>query len=363
MATATTPRTAWAMAVIPVVAVVAVGLFWFGEPATHVLVLLGLLLVAAVFAAVHHAEVIAARVGEPYGSLVLAVAVTVVEVGMIVTLMLESPDSTQTLARDTIFAALMIICNGIVGLSLLVKSVLRREAVFNPGGVGGALAAIAVLATLTLVFPSLTSSGAGQAFSPFQLTFAAIVSLVLYLVFLFVQTVRHRDYFLPPDRVAVASAHADPPSNRTALASGALLLLALVGVVGLAKLTSPLLKTAIVGAGLPSALVAVSIAMIVLLPESIAAARAAVVGRTQTSLNLAYGSALASIGLTIPAIAVFSLVFGFPVILGLDPSEIVLLGLTLLVSVLTVLPGRATVLQGAVHLCILGSFLAFVIAP
>ena len=363
MSAAATPATTWTMRVIPPIAVLAVALGWFSQPATGVLVVLGFFLIAAVFAAVHHAEVIAAKVGEPFGSLVLAVAVTVVEVGMIVTLMLESPDTTQALARDTIFAALMIICNGIVGLSLLVKSVRRREAVFTPSGVGGALAAIAVLATLTLVFPSFTSSAPGQAFTPFQLGFAAVVSLVLYLVFVFVQTVRHRDYFLPPGRAEVASAHAAPPSTRAAFASLALLLFALVGVVGLAKLTSPLLKTAIVGAGLPSALVAVSIAMVVLLPESIAAVRAALVGRSQTSLNLAYGSALASIGLTIPVIAVFSIVFGYPVTLGLNPSEVVLLMLTLIVSVLTVLPGKATVLQGAVHLCILGSFLAFIIAP
>lgn len=353
----------FAMWLIPLLALAAVLWGFAVTPTGLVLWLMGALLVAAVFTAVHHAELVAARVGEPYGSLVLAVAVTVVEVGMIVTLMLESPDTTQTLARDTIFSALMIIANGIVGLSLLAKSLRRREAVFTPEGAGGAIAAIAVLATLTLVFPSLTSSAPGSAFTPFQLTYVAIVSLLLYLLFVFVQTVRHRDYFLPPERVDDSNSHAEPPTNRAALVSLVLLVIALVGVVGLAKLTSPLLKSAIVGAGLPSALVAVSIAVIVLLPESIAAVRAALVGRSQTSLNLAYGSAMASIGLTIPVIAVFSLVFGYPVILGLNPSEISLLVLTLLVSVLTVVPGRATILQGAVHLAILGSFLVFIIQP
>lgn len=353
-----------AMYVVPPISLVVLGWGWFSQPATAVLVLMGLLLIAAVFAAVHHAEVIAARVGEPFGSLVLAVAVTVVEAGMIVTLMLESPETTQTLARDTIFSALMIICNGIVGLSLLVKSVKRHKAVFTPEGVGGALAAIAVLSTLTLVFPSLTSSGTGAEFSPLQLGFAAFVSLVLYLVFVFVQTIRHRDYFLPPTSSSpTVTAHITPPSTREALWSTVFLLASLIGVVGLAKLTSPLLKAAITGAGLPSALVAVSIAVIVLLPESIAAVRAAMVGRSQTSLNLAYGSAMASIGLTIPVLAVLSLVFGFPLVLGLNPSEISLLFLTLLVSVLTVLPGKATVLQGVVHLSILGGFLVFVIQP
>lgn len=348
---------------IPVIAAVAFAIGWFVHPTVAVLYLFGGVLIAAVFAAVHHAEVIAARVGEPFGSLVLAVAVTIVEVGMIVTLMLESPNTTQSLAQETVFSALMLICNGIVGLSLLVKSVKKHEAVFTPEGVSGALAAIAVLATLTLVFPSLTASAPGTAFTPFQLGFVAVIALVLYLVFVFVQTVRHRDYFLPPGPSSSDESHVERPTTASALMSLGLLVLALVGVVGLAKLTSPLLKEAILGAGLPSTLVAVSIAVIVLLPESIAAIRAALVGRSQTSLNLAYGSALASIGLTIPVIAVLSLSFGFPLQLGLNPAEITLLALTMLVSILTVLPGKATVLQGAVHLAILGSFLAFVIQP
>ncbi|MGV1034093.1 MAG: calcium:proton antiporter [Microbacteriaceae bacterium] len=355
--------TKWILRLVPPIAAAAFAVGWFTHPSGPVLWLLGALLVAAVFSAVHHAEVIAAKVGEPFGSLVLAVSVTVVEVGMIVTLMLESPETTHALAKETVFAALMIICNGIVGLSLLVKSLKRHEAVFTPEGAGGALAAITVLATLTLVFPSLTSSAPSQAFTPFQLSFVAVVSLVLYLVFVFVQTVRHRDYFLPPGPATDDDTHVDSPSTATAWSSVAFLALALVGVVGLAKLTSPLLKSAIIGAGLPSSLVAVSIAVIVLLPESIAAVRAALVGRSQTSLNLAYGSAMASIGLTIPVIAMLALTFGFPLELGLNPAEITLLALTMLVSVLTVLPGKATVLQGAVHLTILGSFLAFVIQP
>lgn len=363
MSTSHSSAIEWSVRIIPPVAAVAFVIGWFIHPDGLVLWLFGALLVAAVFTAVHHAEVIAARLGEPFGSLVLAVSVTIVEVGMIVTLMLESPDTTHALARETVFSALMLICNGIVGLSLLVKSIKRHEAVFNPEGVSGALAAIAVLATLTLVFPTLTSSNSDRAFTPFQLSFVAAVSLVLYLVFVFVQTVRHRDYFLPPDISGAADVHVSPPSNREAWRSLGLLVLALIGVVGLAKLTSPLLKGAILGAGLPSSMVAVSIAVIVLLPESIAAIRAASRGRSQTSLNLAYGSAMASIGLTIPVIAVLSLMFGFQLDLGLNPGEICLLALTLLVSALTVIPGKATVLQGAVHLCILGSFLLFVIQP
>ncbi|HLP22703.1 MAG TPA: ionic transporter y4hA [Microbacteriaceae bacterium] len=363
MQTSNRPRWELALRILPIVAAGAFAWSWLSAPSDPMLIALGFLLVASVFAAVHHAEIVAARVGEPFGSLVLAVAVTVVEVGMIVALMLDSPESTQGLARETVFSALMIICNGIVGLSLLVKSLKRFEAVFTPEGVSGALAAIAVLATLALVLPSVTSSAPGQSFTPFQLGFTAIASLTLYLVFVFVQAVRHRDYFLPPGLAASADAHVERPSRRSAFTSLVLLVVALVGVVGLAKETSPVVKHLIVGAGLPSSLVAVSIALVVLLPESIAALRAATVGRSQTSLNLAYGSAMASIGLTIPVIATLSLMWGFHLDLGLRPSEITLLALTIVVSVLTVIPGKASILQGAIHLSILAAFLTFVIQP
>lgn len=352
---------------VPLLAVAALAWAWIVHPAPPVLALLGLLLAGAVFTAVHHAEVIAARLGEPFGSLVLAVAVTVAEVGMIVTLMVSSPETTTTLARDTVFSALMLICNGIVGVSLILKALLRHTALFTPDGVGGALAAITVLATLTMVFPNFTRSAPSGEFSPLQLGFTAVVSLVLYLVFVFVQTIRHRDFFLPPElpnkpRLSNQE-HGPRPSGQAALISLVFLLISLVGVVGLSKVTTPLLTSGLDHLGLPSGMVAVGIAVIVLLPESISAIRAALHGRSQTSLNLAYGSAMASIGLTIPVIAVLSLAFGFPIVLGLGPSDIVLLTLTMVVSILTVLPGKATVLQGAIHLCILGSFLVFVISP
>jgi len=357
----------WHIAV-PIVALVGLGLSWGRELPMAVLAILGVLLAGAVLSAVHHAEVVAAKVGEPFGSLVLAVAVTVIEVALIVTLMATSPSGTEALARDTVFAALMITLNGIVGVSLLARTLRGGEATFTASGAVSGLSAVAVLATLSLILPTFTTSTEGPTLSTTQLAFAALAALVIYLLFVLVQTVRHRDYFLPDDdelgsSAADDSGHASAPSARTAAISLALLIGALVAVVGLAKVTSPLIESGIASVGLPPAAVAVSIALLVLLPESIAAVRAARRGRVQTSLNLAYGSAMASIGLTIPTIAVMSWLFGYNLILGLDATAIVLLAATLFTGLGTVLSGRATVLQGGLHLSLLTGFLVLVAAP
>jgi len=316
---------------------------------------------------VHHAEVVALRVGEPFGSLVLAVAVTVIEVALIVTLMVTGDSGkTQSLARDTVFAAVMITCNGILGLCLLVATVKRHVAVFNAEGTGGALATVATLATLSLVLPSFTTSRTGPEFSPGQLTFAALASLALYGLFVTVQTGRHRDYFLPVTRTGELieeEQHADPPTNRAALVSLGLLMVALVAVVGDAKAVSPTIESGVESAGFPPSFVGVVIALLVLLPETLAAVRAARRDRVQTSLNLALGSAMASIGLTIPAIAVAMIWLDGPLVLGLGATQIVLLGLTVVVGVLTVVPGRATLLQSGVHLVLFAAFIALAINP
>lgn len=352
--------------VVPLLALVALLFSWNANLGAATQLGLGLLLVATVYVAVHHAETVALRVGEPFGTIILAVAVTIIEVGMIVVLILESPDTSRNLARDTVFAAVMITTNAIVGSSLLVKTLRRKVATFRSEGVSGALAVLAALSILSLVLPSVTTSTPGPTFTNFQLAFAAVTSLTLYLLFVVMQTIRHRDYFLPPPRdskVLSPSVHAETPSTRQAIISLLLLFTSLVAVVGLAKVTSPLVKSAVLDAGLPQAVVAVSIAVVVLAPEWISALRAARYGRTQTSLNLAYGSALASIGLTIPVLAVISIVFGYQVNLGLGPTETNLLYLTLIVSALTVVSGRATLLQAAVHLGIFGAFLLTVVAP
>lgn len=349
----------------PVVAALALGLAWGRDLPGLAVGLVTVCLIAAVLSAVHHAEVVAHRVGEPFGSLVLAVAVTVIEVGLIVTLMAGGGEKTSTYARDTVFAAVMITCNGIVGLSLLVAALRNRVAVFNAEGSGGALATVCTLATMTLVLPAFTTSHSGPEFSGPQLAFAAVASLCLYGVFVGVQTVRHRDYFLPVPRPGHDSDddHAAPPGARETWFSVGLLLLALVAVVGNAKLISPTIEDGVQSAGLPKAVVGVVIALMVLLPETLAAVRAARRDRFQTSLNLAYGSAIASIGLTIPAIALASIWLSGPLVLGLGPLHMVLLVLTGAVSALTVVPGRATLLQGGVHLAIFAAFVFLSFSP
>ncbi|KQX81930.1 MULTISPECIES: calcium:proton antiporter [unclassified Streptomyces] len=353
-------------ALVPVLAVVLLALTWGRDLPGAVVVVVTLVLAGAVLAAVHHAEVVAHRVGEPFGSLVLAVAVTIIEVALIVTLMADGGDKSSTLARDTVFAAVMITCNGIVGLSLLVASLRHGTAIFNPEGTGAALATVATLATLSLVLPTFTTSKPGPEFSAVQLTFAALSSLVLYGLFVATQTVRHRDYFLPVTRqgdVITADDHAGVPTARTAMISLGMLGLALIGVVGLAKGVSPTIESGVEAAGLPQAVVGVIIALLVLLPETIAALRSARRDRVQTSLNLALGSAMASIGLTIPAVALASLWLSGPLVLGLGPTHMVLLALTVVVSSLTVVPGRATPLQGGVHLVLFAAYLELAVNP
>lgn len=351
---------------VPVVAAIDLALSWGQSLSAGLVVLVGCALTGAVLAAVHHAEVIAHRVGEPFGSLVLALAVTVIEVALIVTLMADGGDKSSTLARDTVFAAVMITCNGIVGMCLLVGALRRRVATFNPEGTGAAFGAVATLAGLSLVLPTFTTSTPGPRFSPPQLVFAALAALIVYGLFVSTQTVRHRDYFLPvtaEGEVIDTDDHAEPPSARAALGSLGLLFVALVAVVGLAKVVSPTIESAVSAAGLPASVVGVVIALMVLLPESIAALRAARGDRVQTSLNLALGSAMASIGLTIPAVAVASIWLDGPLVLGLSATHMVLLALTVVVGTLTVIPGRATPLQGGVHLSLLGAYLVLAVSP
>ncbi|MFF7750044.1 calcium:proton antiporter [Streptomyces sp. NPDC007971] len=358
-----TPR--WTL-LVPVLAVVLLIFTWGRDLPGAVVALVTLVLAGSVLAAVHHAEVVAHRVGEPFGSLVLAIAVTIIEVALIVTLMADGGAKSASLARDTVFAAVMITCNGIVGLCLLVASLRHGTAVFNPEGTGAALATVATLATLSLVLPTFTTSKPGPEFSTVQLTFAALSSLILYGLFVATQTVRHRDYFLPITRqgeVITVDTHAGRPTRRTAWTSLGLLGLSLVGVVGLAKGVSPTVESAVAAAGLNQAVVGVVIALLVLLPETIAALRSARRDRVQTSLNLALGSAMASIGLTIPAVALASFWLSGPLVLGLGPTDMLLLLLTVVVSSLTVVPGRATPLQGGVHLVLFLAYLELAVNP
>lgn len=320
-------------------------------------------LIAGVLAAVFHAEVVAHRVGEPYGTLVLALAVTAIEVALIVSLMIAGGEATSGLARDTVFAAVMIILNGMVGLCLLAGGRLHHEQAFGVHGVSAALATLAAISVLTMVLPNYTTSAQGPAYSSSQLAFIAVVSIVLYGTFVLIQTVRHRDYFLPEQAPDNEGVHAPPPSAKMAALSGALLLACLASVVLLAKSLSPTLEAVVAAAGAPKALVGIIIAAVVLLPESIAAYQAARANRLQTSLNLALGSALASIGLTIPAVAIVSLMTGWTLSLGIDVKSTALLLLSLIVATLSLGTGRTTIMQGTVHLVIFAAYLFTTIVP
>jgi len=291
--------------------------------------------------------------------------VTVIEVALIVTLMVSGDENeTATLARDTVFAAAMITCNGVVGLCLVVSTLRRRIATFNAEGTATAFATVITLATLCLVLPTFTTSSPGATFSATQLAFAGVASVTTYALFVFVQTVRHRDFFLPPGPDAGAEdVHAAPPSSRTAFVSLAALLVSLVAVIGLAKVESPAIEDAVDAVGAPQSAVGVAIALLVLLPETLAAYRNARRDRVQTSFNLAYGSAVASIGLTIPAVALASIWLDGSLVLGLTTTQITLLVLTAGVGALTILPGRATLQEGGLHLVIFGAFVLLAVNP
>jgi len=326
-------------------------------------VLCGIGLIGAVLEAVHHAEIVAHRVGEPFGTLLLAVAVTVIEASLILSMMFAGGEDAAVIPRDTIYAAVMIILNGVVGLCVLVGGLSHHEQTFRVEGSGGGLAALIVMSALSLVMPTFTTTTSAGTYSTMQLEFVAVTSAVLWAIFVFVQTVRHRDYFLPTKDTSSPDAHANPPSKRQAAASLGLLIVCLVSVVGLAKMLSPTVERLVDSAGAPKAVIGIVIAMLVLLPETVAAVRAARANRLQTSMNLAIGSALASIGLTIPVVAVAAVLFHLPLHLGLHSKDLVMLALTLLVSAVTLGTGRTYLMQGAVHLVLFAAFLFLAFVP
>lgn len=321
--------------------------------------LLLVLLVISVIAAVHYAEVVAHRLGEPFGTLVLAISVTVIEVALIVAMMLSGSEGATFIARDAVFAAIMIVMNGVVGLCIFVGGLNHRELSFRIEGPNSALAVLATLATFTLVLPVFAISSPGPTFTNNQLAFAGFSSLILYGTFLFFQTVSHRDYFLPKnvDLKQNHDVHAAPPSKNRTIISAVLLFASLIFVVGLAKALSPSIEEAVKSMGAPKTIVGIAIAALVLMPESLAAVRAAKANRLQTSLNLALGSALASIGLTIPTVAVISIYFNLPLSLGISPVSTVLLLLTLFIGLITLALGKTTLLQGVIHLIIFATYL------
>jgi Ca2+:H+ antiporter len=355
------PTWTWVTPVIAVVMLVVALVAGVGVIVTSLCVAA---LVGAVIVSVHHAEVIAHRIGEPFGTLVLAIAVTVIEASLILSMVIVGGADQAHLPRDTIYAALMIILNGVVGVCLLVGGLRHGVQSFRVEGANSGLAALFPLATLSLVLPTFTTTTRSGTYSHAQLAFAATASLVLWAVFVFVQTAKHRDYFLPERDPENPEVHAEPPSTPQAWLSFGLLLVSLVAVVGLAKALSPVIEHAIDAVGAPKSLIGIAIALVVLLPETGAAVRAARANRLQTSMNLAIGSALASIGLTIPVVAAASVVLRIPLELGLhEPKDIVMLALTFVVSAVTLATGRTQMMQGAVHLVMFAAFLFLAFVP
>jgi len=330
---------------------------------TFYIIILTTLLIGSVLAAVHHAEVVAHKVGEPYGTLLLALAITTIEVALIVSLMLTGGPETTALARDTVVAAVMIILTGMIGICLLVGGVKFKQQTFSLSGVSVALVGLTAIVVLTLILPNYTTSRSGPFYSPVQLAFVAVISLIIYGAFVLTQTVRHRDFFLPPGEDGNEDAHAEPPNKTTALLSGFLLLACLGIVVLLAKALAPDIEDAVINAGAPKSLVGVIIAAVVLLPEGLAAYNAARKNRLQTSLNLALGSALASIGLTIPAVAIVAMMTGMTITLGIDMKATVLLLLSLFTIMLSLATGKTNMLQGVVLLVIFATYLFTIVIP
>ena len=348
---------------IPILSLALLVAAIFSGVGTWVAVLCAAALMATVIVAVHHAEVVAHRVGEPLGTLILALAVTVIETALILSMMIAGGNDTAGVMRDTIYAAVMIICNGVIGLCILLGGLAHGEQTFRVEGAGAGLAALIVMATLTLVLPAFTTTSGPGTYSGSQLAFLAVASGALWAIFVFIQTVRHRDYFIPETETANPDGQAEPPTTRQAWISFALLLASLVAVIGLAKLLSPTIEHVVEAAGAPRVVVGIVIAALVLLPETWAAVRAARANRLQSSMNLSIGSALACIGLTVPVVVLASRIFNFPLVLGLQPKDMVLLALTFVVSSVTLGTGRTYMMQGAVHLVLFAAFLFLALVP
>lgn len=343
--------------------VVLLGVFAYGQVNTWVVVVAITFLGLAVVTAVHHAEVVATRVGASLGALILALSVTVIEVGLIVALMTNDTPESALVARDTIFSAVIIVTNGIIGVCLLLGGLKHRELGFNASGTTSLLTVLAVLSGLTMVMPNYTTSTSGPTYNTPQLIFVSAASLLMYASLVYSQTKSHKEYFEVAVDPADPVSHHPTPSKRLAWVSFASLLVSLIAVIGLAKLLSPSIESGISAMGAPRATVGIVIALLVLLPESWAAVSAARVNQTQTSLNLALGSGAASIALTIPVVSIFSIMTGRNLMLGLDSKGIAFLVLTFIACGFTLGRGRATALAGLIHLILLFAFIALSFIP
>ena len=327
--------------------------------------ILVLLLVVAVLSSVYFAEIIAHRVGQPYGTLILAVSVTVIEVGLIASILLGRSPGSESIVRDSIFATIMIVCNAVVGISLLIGAIKHHETVFKAEGTNIALALLITAATLAFVLPTYTTSTPGPNYTLPQLRGAAMACFILYATYVYAQTVRHKSLFLAPvfEHPEHRNHSHSKPSNQKTAISGLALLLSLLSVIFLAKHLAPYIEEGVQSMGAPHEVVGILIACLVLLPESFTSIRQALHNKMQNSFNLAYGSGLASVGLTIPVVAILSYVSGITLTLGLDAKSLVFLMLTFILSIMTISMGKATFAQGIIHLVVFGAYMRLSISP
>lgn len=319
----------------------------------------GAFLISSVLSAVHHAEVVAHKVGEPFGTIVLALSITILEVAIIISLMIAGGEGASTYARDTVFAAVMLLLTGIMGICIWIGGMKFREQSFARSSATTSLVSLVAILTITLILPNFTTSQTGPLYTESQLVFVSLASLVIYGTFIGIQTVRHREYFVTEEE---EEKHV-PSSWGKAILSLVFLLICLGIVVLMAKALSPSIENMVSGMGAPKSLVGVIIAAVVLMPEAISAIRAARRDKIQNSLNLVLGSALASIGLTIPAVSAVCIMFDIPLILGLDAKSIILLGLAVFTVMLSLSRGKTNVLYGTVLLVIMASYIFTIIVP
>lgn len=325
-------------------------------------ILAGLLLIGSVMSAVHHSEIVAHRVGEPYGTIILAVAITIIEVSVIISLMIAGGNEAVSLARDTVYSATMLILNGIVGLCLFIGGLKHHEQTFSKHSVTIALISLVSILVFTLILPSFTKTVSGPYYSSSQLLFISLACILIYTAFLFAQTIRHREYFLTKEDNTNKSSTLTV-SNRHLIVSVTFQLVSLIIVVLLAKTLSPTIENIILSYHLPKTLVGVVIATIILLPEGIAAIISAKNNKLQTSLNLALGSALASVGLTIPAVSTVCYFYDIKLVLGLDSLSIILLMLSVITVMLSLNSGRSNIVYGTVLLVNLTAFIYLIVYP
>jgi len=314
---------------------------------------------------VRHADCLAIKFGEPYGTLILTLSAIAIEVAMISTAMLHGKNN-PTLGRDAIFAVVMIALNGLVGLCLLMGGLRHREQHYNLQGVNSYLNVIMTLAVLGLVLPTFTTSTSGPTLSGLQGIFVAVTSVGLYAIFVLIQTMRHSQYFMESTDVVVAltkSTHRHQLQVRSTGFHAAMLLLYLITVVSLSEKFGIPLDNCIEHFGMPQAFGGAIVASLVLAPEGIGAIEATLRNQLQRSVNILLGSVLATIGLTIPAVLTIGLITNRSIVLGVQGGNLPLLLLTLAVSVVTFTSGKTNVLQGCIHLLLFAIFVLLIFAP